>query len=778
MKLQIDNLDGLGPIDYTSSIDGSRSPHVVRKLNQPSEFRVSLVADSTDFVVPVTGARVTLGLTNGQDVFTGYLMQSPVFEYLGWGERGPVYRYDLVAQSDEGLLDEKRLPDRCPFLNRSAGNALRQLTQDLMPGVFDTSSVQDLDTLAWYASNPRKTWSQHAAEIAIQARASYRIMNGALIFAPLGATVYALNETDVAFCPEGLTLQPVDAMINDVTVIGQSEPEAYVTDYFVGDGLTLKFYLSQTPFTKTNTTLFDEEYLVSPLEPALWSVTDPSNVVSVSGGELQIAGGTGVDGVTTVEFAEQVELGGALIIEHGDVMFSAASTGVLGGLYPGAVSITGCLAGFQITPNGAQSNIQALVNGVSTGTPITTTAGHHYLLTTRLYSQEIYRLQQIFHSSVHPAGSGFGGAEVAADVRIVLELQDIDPTNPATQVAPATVLYDGVISGAPDFCKCALVNAANLQCAIAFTRLIQAVDAEVRSALPGQGYITQMVGTLEEGAECEITSSAALEFYPQYAPAANQLIEVHYRSLGHALARITNPASVAAQQRGIDNGLHGAVRHPKEPPARTAADCEIAALALLDDSTGPAWTGEYDVWSDFLPGGANDVFPGDALSITVPSRSAAFSAIVSEVEITANNPEGEHFTYKIKFANDAAKALAFEFEAAEGTTSLFVNQYTDAQVGITYLADLTAAQLTQVTSTAISVDAGTPPVSGGGIEVRWSDAGWGPGNDRNLVGRFTTQAFTIPRLSEVQDCYLQQYDNSVPPRYSRYSAALHVDYPL
>ena len=447
-----------------------------------------------------------------------------------------------------------------------------------------------------------------------------------------------------------------------------------------------------------------------------------------------------------VQFAEQVELGGALIIKHGDVMFSAASMGVLGGLYPGAVSITGCLAGFQITPNGAQSNIQALVNGVSTGTPITTTAGHHYFLTTRLYSQEIYRLQQIFHSSVHPAGSGFGGAEIAADVRIVLELQDIDPANPATEVAPATVLYDGVISAAPDFCTCALVNSANMQCAIAFTRLIQAVDAEVRSALPGQGYITQMVGTLEEGAECEITSSSALEFYPQYAPAANQLIEVHYRSLGHALARITNPASIAAQRRGIDNGLHGAVRHPKEPPARTDADCEMAALALLDDATGPAWTGEYDVWSDFLPGGASDVFPGDGLNIAAPSRGAAFSAVVSDVEITLNNPEGEHFSYKIKFANDAAKALAFEFEATKGTTSLFVNQYTK-KPGSCTSPDSTAAQITQVTSTAISVDAGSTPVSGGGVEVRWSDARWGPGNDRNLVGRFTTQAFTIPRLS-------------------------------
>ena len=63
-------------------------------------------------------------------------------------------------------------------------------------------------------------------------------------------------------------------------------------------------------------------------------------------------------------------------------------------------------------------------------------------------------------------------------------------------------------------------------------------------------------------------------------------------------------------------------------------------------------------------------------------------------------------------------------------------------------------------------------------EVRWSDSGWGPDNNRNLVGRFTTQTFTIPRLSRVQDCYLQQYDASTPPKYSRYSAALHVDYPL
>ncbi len=270
---------------------------------------------------------------------------------------------------------------------------------------------------------------------------------------------------------------------------------------------------------------------------------------------------------------------------------------------------------------------------------------------------------------------------------------------------------------------------------------------------------------------------AALTVSAQTLPTTT-IIEAHYRSLGHALARVTNPASIAAQQRGIDNGIHSVVRLPKEPVARTATDCEMAALALLDDATGPAWKGEYDVWSDFLPGNAGDIFPGDALNISIPSRQAAFSAIVNEVEITVKNWEGQHLAYKIKFANDAAKATAFEFETTTATTSLVVNQQTNAQVGANYIADLTAAQITLVTSTTVSIDAGAAPVTGGGIEARWSDAGWGPGNDRNLVGRFTTQAFTVPRLSKVQDCYLQQYDNSVPPKYSRYSAALHVDYPL
>ena len=107
-----------------------------------------------------------------------------------------------------------------------------------------------------------------------------------------------------------------------------------------------------------------------------------------------------------------------------------------------------------------------------------------------------------------------------------------------------------------------------------------------------------------------------------------------------------------------------------------------------------------------------------------------------------------------------------------------MTEVSNTQVGALFLPDLTAAGITQVTSTTVNVDVGVTPPASGGIEVRRSDAGWGAANDRNLVGRFTTQTFTLPRLARIQNYFLRQYDASVPPRYSRYSTALHIDYPL
>jgi hypothetical protein len=780
MKLMIDNLLGQGAVDYTAALDGTVAPRVERKINQPASLKCSLLGSAVGFVVPTIGARVVLTKMSGAFLFTGYLTQTPQCQYLGFGESGTVYRYELIVESDEVLLDQKVLPNRAAFVERSAGAALRQLVQDLLPGGFDTSAVQAVDTMAGYQVNPQRKFSFHAAEIALAARASYRAMNGALVLAPVGASSYAINESDVNFSPPGLTLACPKLLVNDVSAIGLVEPQAYVRDYFVGDGLSLRFYLSQTPFQQSKPALIDEEYLGPGLDPTTWVVNDPSSAVSVLAQTLQVSGGTGVDGQTLVNFIEQIEMGGALELQHGDVSFAGPSTGVLGGLYAGTISVGGCLAGFQIAASGSGSTIQALVNGSATGSVVATTAGHRYVLTTYLYSMEVYRSGETYHSSLHPAGSGWGGASVAADLRVVLELQDIDPSNPASLVAPATVLFDDVITNAPGFCTYTLVNATNMQCSIAYTYLTHISLAEVRTALPSASYVTQLVGSLSDGGECEIASSTTLDFYPQYVPVLNELIVASYRGSGRAVAEVVNSASIASLAIGVDNGVRGIVRTVKTPSARTQADCENAALSILDDAGGLAWMGTYQTWSDFLPGGAADIFPGDAMTVNVPSRNAVFSAIVRKVSIDVVDPGDDRGIYVIEFANDLAAPLALQDESSATTVALqdLPVRLATAQVGSYYLADLTDAQITAVTSTTVSVDAGTAPGSGGGIEVRLNDFSWGSANDQNLLGRFNTQTFSLARLAQTQNYFLRLYDGSSPPKYSRYAAALHVDYPL
>jgi hypothetical protein len=413
------------------------------------------------------------------------------------------------------------------------------------------------------------------------------------------------------------------------------------------------------------------------------------------------------------------------------------------------------------------------VNGVATGATIMTQAGHRYALTTRVYASEIYRLRQRFHSSQGAAG----GETVAADTRVVLEVHDIDPGNPGTLAAAATVLYDGVLSGAPAYCTYALINGGDLHCAIAFTRIVRSIAAEVRSALPGQNYRTRLAGPLSEGAECRVTSTG-LYFFPQYAPAADEKIVVSYRSSGRALARVLDTASMAAEQRPGDDGSRGMVKQVTLPAARTSVDCENAALMLLQDGVEPRVSGEYQAWSDGLPGGTGDCFPGDGVELQLASRGLTLPTTVREVGIELVDPRQERSRYTIRVANDGSEPGGFGLESVRTQLMAEIKGLAKEQVGSNCIGDLAGAEVTEVSSTQITVDMGCTAPAGGGFEVRRSDAGWGAENDRNLAGRFGSRGFTLPRLSRAQAYYLRQYDGSNPRRYSRYSTLLRVDYPL
>lgn len=774
MKLLIDNLDGQGALDYTASIEEENLPRIRRRLNAPAEMDVALIGEDSAFLVPASGARVLLLASSGASRFTGYLASAPEPEYLGWGEQCPVFRYRLHAIGDESLLDRKRLPARTPFVNRSAGSVLKALADALLPGSFDLSEVQELDALPAFEVDAQLPWSERAAEIALRARAAYRAHDGRIVFAPVSAVTHVLSESSAGFDPAGLKLRCNGAHLNDVVITGRMEPKCYVHDYFLADGMSQYFDLSHTPFTTYGSLLLDEEYKAA-LSPMNWTLDDTTGVISVSGGKLNVNGGRG-DGLTTLRLAEPIELGGGLLLQHGDVTFSAASDGVLGGLYAGAVSVAGCLAGFRIAPSGGQSTIRALVNGVATGPTITTVAGHRYALATRIYATQVFRRRETFHSSTHAAGSGRGGEVEPADARLVLELRDINPADPASLAAPSTVLYDAMIAGVPGWCTYALVNSINLHCAVSFTRLRHMSEAEVRTCVPSGSFRTRLAGEFAEGSECTVTDGPEVVFYPEYVPMLNEKVVVRYRSRGRAMARVQDTASIVALARGNDDGVRAAMRAVELPAPRTSADCENAALALLDDG-GVPWSGEYSCWNDALPGAAGEIWPGDALAISLPSRGTSFGAVVREVRIEAADLDSELSRYHLSFANEAALPVAIASSVAHLTTAPDVTATTET-AGATCIADLPAAEVTAVTSTTVTIDAGLNPPSGGGFEVRRTDSGWSAECDRNLVGRFTTRSFTVTRITREVDFYLRQYDASSPRRYSRYSTALHVDYPL
>ncbi len=771
MNLLIDNNDGLGQQDYTAYVDVDHLPKVIRRLNRAATMAAWLVAADPSFHPPVSGARVLLQRADGFRLFTGYLATAPEQQYLGYSHAGAAWRYALQALDDSCLLDHNALPVRTPFAFRTAGDAVRTLANDVLPNGLDLSGVQEVSPVNQFLIVPQKTWTEHVQELATMTRASYRAHDGKLYFEEVGQQSFTISEQDENFVPEGLVLLQSDQLRNDVTIIGELEPLVYVRDYFLGDGTTLGFYLSEVPFSKSSVTVFLEDYTATSLEPTLWSVTDPNGKVSVSGGALQINGGP-----ATVSFVEQLELAGGLMMQHGQVVFNAASSGTFGAIYNGSVGDSNCIAGFAISPNGANCSIQALINGARVGSALATVPGHLYAFTTQMSCNEAHRIHQTYLSSTHPAGSGRGGDSVSAAMRVVLAVHDVDPNNPGTLAAPATVLYDDVLPAPPGFATYGLANGPNLRVSVSFTRLQHVVDAEVRSLIPGGQFRTRLTGNLADGGECYVTSAAELRFYPPYPPQQNEQVVVAYRSSARAMARVQDPNSIAAHHNGSDSGRRSYVRRLKLPLAPTSIDCENAAVALLDDAVQPAWAGEYRVVSDFLPTG--DVVPANAAQISSPSRGAAFAAIVREVELQVISLRDDRSEYLLRFSNDAAELLAFKFETMtlpEPLTAVFTTTVPSSSL---YLPPLTAAQVTNVIATEITVDAGIAPPTGGGIEVRRSDGGWGGGSDGNLAGRFATQTFTLPRLSRVQGYYLRQYDASSPAKYSRDSALLHVDYPL
>ena len=363
---------------------------------------------------------------------------------------------------------------------------------------------------------------------------------------------------------------------------------------------------------------------------------------------------------------------------------------------------------------------------------------------------------------------------------VVITQRQINPSDASTLSGPQVVIYDGTFVNAPAWGDYVPLWGLNLNCVLGHAEAYNEGAVWVRSAAPGQAWRTRVVGDVTAGAECYLTSKE-VHFTAATAPVLNEQVEVFYRSEQVACGRVNSAASVTALTNSEGAGERAMVAHVSMPAPRTSLDCEQAARALLDDLTQAGLVAEYTAWASGIPSGAgsgqtDDVWPGEAWTIAAAQWGIAGTVIVREVELTFAGLSDALASYTIHMANEAAETIAFRFN--KGKHNALITVVTSALTDnvATRPPGLPDARIATWGTSTLSMDMGTAPITGGGFEVRVEgDWGWGMTLNQNLVGRYTSQTFTLPNTGAAQSFYLRQYDASTPPQYSPYTTVISVD---
>ena len=770
MKVTIDNLDGTGAVDYSDALCADGPLKIARSLNAPSVCNGLLDVSDATLAVPARRARIMVTAANETVLFTGYIATEPEAVYAGTGVKGPVYRYAFSAVSDEWLLDKQAVPLSGAGLAQSGGQLLKTLTNRVDGGLFTTTGVMNGLPVGVFEPAQTESWSANAGGVASATYAAYRVLNGAVSLQPAGTVTHTLSDGEGTLQVAALKTASVKELANDVTVSGEMEPAAYVTETFAGDGTTATFQLSEDPFrpkkTGNSSQFLADSFNESMLDTQIWQITDPGSHLGLSAAGLAMTGGNGFDGQTTLTAIDAVELGGSLVIEAGSLQLEGASEGVVCGLYSGATQSANCFAGYNVRQSGGATVVVPFVNGAEAGTVFTLLEGHIYTLRIRLHCVEAQRVLQTYYAMVDGAVQAFGGGVVAAPMDVVFELQDLG----ASSNTPATVLYDGSVASSPSSCSFVAVNSVQLIGSMGYCRVTQTGSAWVTSTQPSGAKMTRLIGVAGEGVDCTVSTTGKVTFFAGRIPGAGELVTVIYRVQQRAVARLEDAASVAGEAASGVPGTAQWLGKVLKPEARSSVDCESAAQAVLSFSASRAAAAA----GTYVAVNSPDIWPGDVLAIT--SAGETMSVVVRRVEIADGMACPEVLTYRVSFANDWAEGLGLTLSEAIAADTLLPQKALSAPGNV--LANLQQLQVVSATGTALQVDAGTVAPAGGGFEVRRRDGDFGPGVDQDLVLRSPVRGFSIPREGQVEHYYIRMYDGSTPPLYSRFSSAVFTDLPV
>lgn len=783
MRITIDNLDGAGAVDYSGAVCADHSLKIERALNAPSRCS-GMLAVGDALSVPARRGRVVVTAASGAVLFTGYVATEPERIYAGAATTGAVYRYSFSAVSDEWLLDKQTsglggAGQRGAGLAQPGGQVLTTLTNRVDSGVFTTAGVLNGRSVGVFDPVETESWSANAGRIADATYAAYRVLNGAVSMQSAGAVTHALSDGDGTLQIAALQTSAVKELANDVTVSGEIEPAAYIAETFAGDGTTAVFQLSEAPFHPKGSSgslrLLDDSFNQGTFNPRVWQIADPGSHLGFGAGGLAMTGGNGLDGQTTLTAIDAVEMGGALVVEAGNLQLGGTSAGIVCGLYNGPTESANCIAGYNVRQSGGATVVAPLVNGAEAGTVYTLLSGHTYTLRIRLHSVEAQRVLQTYYAMVDGAVQTFGNGLVEAPMSLVFELQDLG----VSSTTPATVLYDGAIGSSPAVCRFVAVNSLQLFGSMGYCRLTQTGSAWVVSTLANGTKVTRLIGVAGEGVDCTVSASGKVTFLPGQIPVAGEFVTVTYRGRRRAVARMEDSASVAAEAAGGMPGTAQWMGRIVSPAARSSVDCESAALAVLSLSTSRAAA----IAGSYTAVNPADVWPGDVLAITSGGgtiNAQTVNVVARRVEIADGATWPETLTCRIAFANDWAEGLGLKLSEAIAADALLPQT---ALTTATYsadnmLANLQQLQIVSATGTALQVDAGTAAPAGGGFEVRRRDWNFGLNVDQDLVLRSPVRNFSIPREAQVERYYVRMYDGSTPPLYSRFSSAVFTNLPV
>ena len=786
MKIAINNSD------YTAALDMVHPLTIERKLNEPSTCRLWLTLPGNGLLpTPLRNQPVAVTGDDGTVYFTGYLAVSPLPEYAGLGLTGPVYRLALQAVSDEILLDTQLLPPSAGTTGETVGELMTSLVTRTglisgSTGSLETAGVTLGTAVSQFVPEQGTKWSTLAGQAAAQGRAAYRAVSGALSLAQVGTTVHALNEANGSLELASLTLTTTveRALANDVTVCGAEEPVAYVTEYFLGDGTTTTFLLSEIPFfgPAAQEKIIWELFQEASVNLQTWSYSGHEGYFSITGSGLTIDGGTGIDGQAALVWNDAVEAGGTLLLEAVGVNLSPGSTGIVAAVYSNlSVVAADCVAGFQVTSATGTGvvSVAPLIQGAVSGAAYVLNSANQYTLRMRLYCPEVERITQAYRVVGDAGLVEFGGGGVVASGRVLMEVQEFVDGVGGT---PET-LYDGAAGFVPGSYAVAAASSVNLIGTIRSFFLKGLGTGWVTAIAPGAAIsagATQRVGTVADGSVCHLTATGSLTFYTGNAPAAGEIVAVNYRTSGRAVGRSVNAASQAALASAGSPAAAVWIGTVTEPKGRSSRDCRNAATALVTaaSSVSAAWSGAYRTTNVALKAGSGgssnvDVWPGDALLLDSASLGLDVQVVVRQAVLQYAASRPDVVQYAIEFSNDWANDLS-----VKTSKTVPVDAWLPAAISPMYLANLDGLVVTAITPTAVSVVTNATPPAGGGFEVRRRDFAFQAGMDPDLVMRSTVGTFDIPRATEADRFYVRIYDGSTPPNYSEFSVGLFVNLPL